>query len=647
MLRIRYPAYHMAAMVMLCFALLLTAGCGAKKPSATLPQAKPQTAPPATQLAPVPKISAPVQALMRLALEEGKTGKALDGLESLANEAPPPVNTEARFRGVQLMLLVNHAQAEAEAEKLLIAYPDNALIPYLHMWIAQWAEARQDDSLVLTHTAAALAHHQLTLEIANRAAGLGASAARRSPDWDAVQWFLNVSHSAYATEERRDGWLREAAARASTAMIGRLRDEGSLHDKIGKAFYLHAARARLMTGDMAAVQTLATWLKEDFPHTGETARVQSWLTGAAHQVNIGVLLPLTGEYERFGAQALRGMRLAIDSLQDNEFITLHIADTRGNPDQCARAYQRLAGSGITMILGPLLSNCAAALTPYLHDHVPVLSLTSHLSLASRSPMLFIHTLALAMQARFMAFHAWQQGERRMVIIGADSPSSRQEENAFIQTFEELGGEVVDRVDLPRDSIDFRNDLRAMRMRTDDEMLLAELDEELALSIEPDMEIRMPVNFDAAYLALPGKRVALLAGQLAYVDVNEVRLYGSGRWQDGKLLSDKGRYLGRAQFSDVAFPNGASPDLRRFMLKWRDIWGVDKPGKLAGLAYDSTLIATLLTSRLGLSGRSLLAGLHDISGFPGLTGHVRFDEDGVGHKDFELYRIRRGHIVPAG
>ncbi len=639
---------------MLCFVLLLTAGCGAKKPQVTVQgkphattQGRPQTTLPATQLAPIPKISASVQALMRLALEEGKIQEALDSLEYFADEAAAPINNEARFRRTQLLLLTHHDQAMVEAEKLLAAYPNYALTPYLHMWIAQWAEAQQDDSLVLTHTTAALAHPKLTLEIANRAAGLGATAARRSPDWDAVQWFLNASHSAYATKERTDGWLREAAARASMSMIGRLRDEGRLNDKVGKTFYLHAARAHLLTGDMATVQTLSTWLKKDFPHTKESARVHSWLAGITHQVNIGVLLPLTGEYARFGTQALRGIRLALDSLQDNELITLHIADTQGNPDQCARAYQRLVNTGVSIILGPLLSNCTAALTPYLHDHIPVLSLTNRLSLATRSPMLFIHTLALAMQARFMAAHAWQQGERRMVMIGTGSPSSRHEEDIFIQTFEDLGGEVVDRFDLPSGSIDFRSNLRAMRMRTDDEILLAELDEELALSIEPDQEIRMPVNFDAIYLALPGKQVALLAGQLAYVDVNEVRLYGSGRWQDGKLLSDKGRYLGRAQFSDVAFPNGTSPNLRHFMLTWRDIWGVGKPGKLAGLAYDSTLIATLLTSRLGLSGRNLLTGLHDITGFPGLTGHVHFDEDGVGHKDFELFRIRRRHIVPAG
>ncbi len=636
----RYPDCRMLATATFCFVLMLVAGCVSEKP-----QIVASGKPPAPQLAPAPKISPPVQALMNLALEQGDTRDALAGLEHLAGEAKPPLNEEAKFRRVQLLLRIDDGQAMAEAEKLLSTYPGDALIPYLHVWIAQWAEEHRDDAMVLAHTAAALMHPRLTREIAGRAVALGTDAARRSPDRDAVRWFLEVARSpVYAVKERRDRWLREAAARASIPTIARLRHKGLLRGTIGEAFYLDAARVHLMMGNIAAVQTLSTWLEEDFPHTNETSLVASWTTGTTHQVNIGILLPLTGKYAHFGIQALRGMRLALDSLQDNGRITLDIADTKGDPDQCISAYQQLTNDGVTMILGPLLGGCVEALIPRLRDNIPVLSLTNRSGLAPRSPALFVHTLALTMQARFMADRAWRQGEHHIVMIDTNNASSKGEANAFIQTFEALGGEVTDHVELPDSGVDFRSDLRAMRKHTDNEELLSELDEELALSIEPDMEIRMPVNFDAVYLALPGKQVALLAGQLAYVGVNGVNLYGSSRWRDGKLLSDRGRYLGLARFSGVSFPRGASPNSRQFMLKWREIWGVGKPGTLVGLAYDSTLIATLLTSRLGLSGHDLLAGLHDKSGFPGLTGHVRFDEKGIGHKDFELFRIRRGHIV---
>jgi len=157
MLRTRYPACRMLATAMLCLLLLLVAACGTKKPKPMV-YGKPST----VQLAPIPKPSVSIQSLMRLALEDGNTGAALIGLEHLATEARPPLNEEAQFRRVQLLLLINNKQALTEAKQTLIAYPSHALVPYLHMWIAQWAEGHHDNAMVLAHTAAALAHSRVT-----------------------------------------------------------------------------------------------------------------------------------------------------------------------------------------------------------------------------------------------------------------------------------------------------------------------------------------------------------------------------------------------------------------------------------------------------------------------------------------------------
>jgi outer membrane PBP1 activator LpoA protein len=250
----------------------------------------------------------------------------------------------------------------------------------------------------------------------------------------------------------------------------------------------------------------------------------------------------------------------------------------------------------------------------------------------------------------MADFAWQQEARKVVVLHGNSLSEAQEADAFIETFENLGGEVVEQLmlEVSIDNPDSRPDLRALRERSDDEELLAELDEDVALlSAETELEIRMPINFDAVYLAMPGKRVASLAGQLAYIDISGIPLYGSNRWQDGHLLDDRGRYLSRSRFSNISFPASDSNAVRRMLRSYREIWGAGKPGKLFGMAYDSVLIAAVLGSRLGLSGQDAFNGLQDSEGFPGLTGHVRFDNEGIGRKEFEVFTIKRGKLTPAG
>jgi len=191
-------------------------------------------------------------------------------------------------------------------------------------------------------------------------------------------------------------------------------------------------------------------------------------------------------------------------------------------------------------------------------------------------------------------------------------------------------------------------LQELREQTDDEELLAALDEDIALlSAETDLEIRMPVNFDAVYIALPGKRVASLAGQLAYVDISGIPLYGSSRWYDGHLLDDRGRYLSSSRFAHVSFPATDGNTLNRMLRSYRETWGAGEPDKLFGMAYDSVLIAAVLGSRLGLTGHDAVDGMHDPEGFPGLTGHVRFDRSGVGRKEFDIFTIRGGKLTPAG
>jgi ABC-type branched-subunit amino acid transport system substrate-binding protein len=584
---------------------------------------------------------------MRLAFENGKYDEALQGLGKLIDAGQSPQLEEALFRRAQILLFIDDKNAMQQANILLQTYPDYPLVPYLHLWIAQWAESHQMDADVLQQTLATLQIPSSNDEVRTHVEALGAAAARRSPDWEAVQWLLSASS---LVPEQRDLWLREAAARASLSMLGRLRDAGSLNDAVGRILLLDAARGHLISGDMAAVRTLADWLQASFPGSEEARLSHGWAMGETHPATIGLMLPLTGEYASFGHQALRGARLALASLQDNQNITVQIADTGSDSDQaCLQAYHNLVAQHVDLIIGPLTGDCTDAVAKQMQANVPVISLSSRSSLSNGSPVLFVHTLSPVLQARYMADYAMQAGDKRMVVISNDTPSSQGEAQAFANEFSKLGGDIADRLVLQHDSIDFRQQLLGMRMRTDDQELLAELDKDLALSAQADanIEIVMPVNFDAAFLALPGHQVALLAGQLAYVGVNDVRLYGSSRWQDGYLLSDNGRYLQQSRFSDVPFPDGSSPDLSRFNLAWRDIWGLKQPDKLAGLAYDSTLIALLLTHRMGLSGYALVDGLKDPAGFPGLTGHVRFGSDGLGHKDFEIFRVLHNKIIPAG
>lgn len=630
----RYPELHRAAILFTCMFSML-AGCAPKE---QVPVAMPSH----EAAVPVPSEKLiRIKTLMARAMQGEYVDEALTELAEMAEQEAGTIGEEAAFRRIQLLLYVNSPDAVAEAEELVERFPGHALVPYTDLWLAQWWAEQNDDAQVLANTSLALRHTRLNREVATEAVLLGMAAVRRSADWDAVKWLFTAAH---ALPDRRESLLQEAAMRASLAMISRLRETGRLLPDM-HAFYVYAAKSRLLRGQASELQAIADFLREDAPGSDALASVRRWSSGVTHSVTIGVLLPLSGPYARFGEQALRGVRLAMAVLDGESQITLRIEDSGGKPADCVAAYRRLIDDGVAMVVGPLLAPCAEALLPNLVGRVPVLSLTSRTEIAKRSPQMFVHSLSLPAQARFMADYVWQQGDRRIVLVSSTQSLSRREADEFAKQYQSLGGEITEFIELPADKIDFRHIFHGLRARTDDEELLATLDEDMAFLAEPGMEVRMPASFDGIYLALSGKQVALVSGQLAYADMADVNLYGSGHWRDGHLLDDKGRYLNRSRFSDVNFPAGNIAELRHLLLAYREAWGREKPGKLMGLAYDSTLIAAMLTSRMGLSGHSLQEGLMDESGFPGLTGRVYFDKSGAGQKRFDIFTIRHNRILP--
>jgi len=137
--------------------------------------------------------------------------------------------------------------------------------------------------------------------------------------------------------------------------------------------------------------------------------------------------------------------------------------------------------------------------------------------------------------------------------------------------------------------------------------------------------------------------------MAYADISGLPVYGSSRWQDGHLLDDRGRYLSHARFASSGSAGNDSDNrsIRRFQFIYRETWGSNKTTGLMRLAYDTMRVATVITSRLGLKASAIIDALQSPEGFPAMTGHVRFDHDGVGQKQLDIFSIKKGMVVPAG
>ncbi|MDQ6954401.1 MAG: penicillin-binding protein activator [Mariprofundaceae bacterium] len=654
----------MPVTILLILLIALLNGCGGKQPvqdiqlphkQANEPQKK------ATQSIMPPQNSQEITNLLLLAEQQdnlrdaqGKSqgsglNKALSELQRLSYEAPSPLKEEAAFRRIELLLKYQRPNALTETNLLLLKFPNHALTPYAHFWLATWwksqsakfhIEASSDNEyndMILDALSQVLLHPRLTDELRKQALALGRSESNYASQEKLIQWYLAA---ALVDTSHQDAWLRLLASSISLGRLLSLQETGSISPQRDASLYLHFARLQLMAGNIESLQTLSDILSKNAPYLPLTQKIKNWASGDTQEVYIGVLLPLTGRYARFGQEALNGIRLAVNH---NNKLHLYIEDTGAGIESAIAAYQRLSERGAQWVIGPLLSKHTEALLPYLQVNLPVISLSKENSLAEASPALFIHNTAKNTQAVFIARHSIDQGIQRMALIYSSQHHAISEANAFTHEFTRLGGKITDSLELSSHAIDHRHTLHDLRESSDDEELLETLLSDLALfSPETNLDVHMPVAIDALYIAASGKQVSELAGQLAYVDIRGIPMLGSSRWVDGHLLDDRGRNLSSARFTQN---NNGLQSTSSLLTQYREIWGQGQPTKMFIVAYDSALIINLLGSRLGLQGNRALEAVHDPEGFPSQSGHVYFDQYGIGNKIFKIFKIKHGKFIP--
>ncbi|RZU99043.1 ABC transporter substrate-binding protein [Spiribacter vilamensis] len=177
--------------------------------------------------------------------------------------------------------------------------------------------------------------------------------------------------------------------------------------------------------------------------------------GAQAELKVGALLPLTGDLQAYGESSRNGINLAASEINEaggvlGESMAIEIADTQTEPQSGVDAAQRLVSvQGVSAIVGALSSGVT----------IPVASSVSasegipQISGASTSPVmtdlddndfLFRTTPSDAFQGTALAEVAADKGMESVGILYINNDYGEGLADAFTESFEAAGGEVVGR-----------------------------------------------------------------------------------------------------------------------------------------------------------------------------------------------------------
>jgi len=336
---------------------------------------------------------------------------------------------------------------------------------------------------------------------------------------------------------------------------------------------------------------------------------------------LGVALPLTGKYKKWGEFALDGIKLR---LGDQAGVELVIEDTKGEADVAAAAMDRLAAKGVMAVIGamgrkeaPKAARRAQALG------VPLISLSKLEGLTTLGDMVFRFFLTNPQQGRALAHYAADVlGARSSVVVAPESPAAREVEKGFGAELSSVGGKVVGSVHY------------APKTKSFDDVA---------------KKVTGSGKYGSVLIADRASEVGLIApaldagGVSVGCDKGDITLLGIQSWDSKDLVSRAGKSVHCAVYVTGLHTGSKRSQTRAFVKAHADAY-VKKNSKrkatfLEAYAYDAAgLVAQLMADPSVDSRAALRERLASLKGYEGATGAVSFNADREGERPLFFLRV---------
>jgi ABC-type branched-subunit amino acid transport system substrate-binding protein len=421
----------------------------------------------------------------------------------------------------------------------------------------------------------------------------------------------------------------------------------------------------------SAVGTLKSMLRRN-PYGDNSRRAREMLefcnTKLSGSQLIGILAPLSGNYNEYGRSMVEGATLAVKYMTpDSIDVELIIKDTSGDPVRATNIASRLVNEECLAIVGPLRSESAVGAAAISNQYgVPLITPTaSQKGISSIGSYVFQVSPAVEMIGRAIAEYAVNDMEiREFAIISPDDLGGVTVSKAFTQTVYRLGGEVVYTGYYSTGSTDFKMQIKPLRdfllMKTEEQLAAGEIDSTDYFEIEQvvidegtgetadslmliDSE-DWPVHLGGIFLPGYPDELKLLIPQIRY-HIIRTQFLGADGWDSEELIKEVRRYVGDAVFATDFHVGSNEVNWVEFADAFYTEFG-RQPDKIAALTFDA--VALILT---GLSEgynepeklRDYLSGIKE---YQGVSCNITFRGSNRANDEVRIYTIDGDKVAKA-
>ena len=428
----------------------------------------------------------------------------------------------------------------------------------------------------------------------------------------------------------------------------------------GQAVRILLARGYMYGGDPGKAESLLhdALAETDANHPMRT-KAQEMLNdlgklGDVDAKAIGVLLPLSGKFGRFGRLCLNSVLMAFGALEEMPepkgnaaSFRIVIRDSGETPESAQERFDELVkDEKVIAVVGPLLSKQFSAISQRAQEYgVPLVSLSQRVEAGQLGSYIFPVALSPAQQIEMLLKYAIEKnGFKRFAVLAPSDSFGEAYVNLFWDMVEKAGAEVVGIERYEPKSTDFRDEMRrllglefpgARKIEIED---LEQRKQQFASSLKVKGKLRQRilrnfdpkavVDFDAVFVPDDPATVGQIAPSFAVMDVDNIPLLGINTWNTPEIVQRAGRYMQKSLFVDGFFSGSRNPKNVRFTEDYQRYFR-SAPGTIEVQAFDA---AKILIEALGSSAATNRAKLRDqllnTEKFSGISGDYRFTEAGV-------------------
>lgn len=344
--------------------------------------------------------------------------------------------------------------------------------------------------------------------------------------------------------------------------------------------------------------------------------------GSSRQVQIGVILPLTGPGAPYGNQVMDGINLAKDELKKSGKykegeIQLVVEDDKTDPAQGVSAINKLVhANSAKVVIGALASSVTLACAP-LAEREKVILLSPGSSsdeISNAGDYIFRIAPRDSYDGEFLAKAMVEKfGIKTVVILHLNNDFGSGLMRSFVGSFGSKGGKVLQTESYSMGANDFRPQLQKLKATPSDAVLLIAAGNENSSALKQIKETG-------------------IAGQI----------FAPSTLNDPKLIKEVGDAATGVIFSASSFDGIKNQEsVKKFLRTFAAMYPGKEPTTFTAYGYDSLMILMESIKQVGYEPEKVKSYLYSMSAFNGASGQTTFDKNGDAQKELTLFRISGG------